>query len=127
MLILISIILFSTLPYATFTQNTVFTVSIDKSTELSAEELLLSRIVTNLSSIKFSCPFFPSPSSVFSEQAKLICFCRKSTLFRPNQQWIVDKLYRSCQVGARVTNIFGSNNASGASAIASTRNLNVNQ
>ncbi|CAF4522086.1 unnamed protein product [Rotaria sp. Silwood2] len=87
MLILIPIILFSTLPYVIVTEYTVLTVTMAKSSNRRAVELLITNIVTTTCYITFACPFcaFFVSSRSFRNEAKMLFLCRKTTLTRTNQ------------------------------------------
>ncbi|CAF1229850.1 unnamed protein product [Rotaria sordida] len=87
MLIQILIILFSTLPYVIFTEYSIFTATMAKSTNQRAIELMITNIVSITCYITFACPFFDFFASLtsFRKEAKILFLCRKTTPLRTNQ------------------------------------------
>ncbi|CAF0793568.1 unnamed protein product [Adineta steineri] len=84
MLIQIPIIICSTLPYVIFTEYTVFSATIIKTSNQRIIENIITNIVTLLFYMSFACSFFVFliSSNSFRQEAKLFFLCHRTNLFR---------------------------------------------
>lgn len=85
MLIQVPVILISTVSYVIFTEYTILTTSMAKTSNQRTIEQVLINIFSTTCYIPFACPFFVflASSKTFREEAKMLILCRKTNQIQP--------------------------------------------